>query len=200
LKDAAERVGKIGQVGHMMRHADPIRIAAEIAQSPEFGRVLSVESKYTTWPTAQMAPGAGWGEPSADWTYMLIQGCHPIDLMRHFLGEIARVSAFKSSGAGNTKVYQVALESHDGRAGFLNLQDSYNGWTTGLEIVGDGQGIVRVDDLGRVSYRRGEKRTKPKKRPIGATALICGSQHHRLTDWRRAVTGTQLQEWARCIR
>jgi predicted dehydrogenase len=42
---------------------------------------------------------------------MLIQGCHPIDLMRHFLGEIARVSAFKSAGEGNTKVYQVALEA-----------------------------------------------------------------------------------------
>src|SRR5258706_14304713 len=47
LVDTARRVGKVGQVGHMMRHADPVRIAHEIATSEEFGEILSVESKYT---------------------------------------------------------------------------------------------------------------------------------------------------------
>lgn len=35
LVDAARRAGKVGQVGHMMRHADPIRIAWEFSHSFE---------------------------------------------------------------------------------------------------------------------------------------------------------------------
>ena len=43
---------------------------------------------------------------------------------------------------------QVAAAGQGGRTGFLNLQDSYDGRTTELVVVGDGQAIVRVDDLG----------------------------------------------------
>jgi myo-inositol 2-dehydrogenase/D-chiro-inositol 1-dehydrogenase len=61
LVDAAHKVGKTGQVGHMMRHADPVRIAHEISHSEEFGEILSVESKYVTWPTG--AGNAGGATP-----------------------------------------------------------------------------------------------------------------------------------------
>jgi phthalate 4,5-cis-dihydrodiol dehydrogenase len=198
LVDAAAKAGKVGQVGHMMRHADPVRIAWDLCHSPEFGDIISVESKYTTWPTGTIPPGQGWGEPDADWTYMLVQGGHPIDLMRHFLGPIHRVAARKRCGQGNTKVYQVAVESTEGRAGFLNLQDSFNGWTTGLEVVGDALGIVRVDDLGRVTYRRGKKRFPAEQDTNGSTAYVW-EPHHTLPAWHRAGYGIQLRNFARCI-
>jgi len=89
-------------------------------------------------------------------------------------------------------------EGAQGRVGFLNLQDSYNGWTTGLEIVGDGQGIVRVDDLGRVTYRRGEKRTAAEGEARGNTGYFW-EPHHTLPNWRRSGYGNQLQYFARCI-
>ncbi len=66
LVEAAQRAGKFGQVGHMMRHADPVRIAWDLCHAPEFGEILSVESRYTTWPTAQIPKGRGWGEPDED--------------------------------------------------------------------------------------------------------------------------------------
>ncbi len=198
LVDAARRSGKFGQVGHMMRHADPIRIAFEIANGEEFGQILSVESKYTTWPTAAIPDGRGWGAPDEDWTYMLVQGGHPIDLLRHFIGPITKVAAFRRHGRGATKVYQVAVEGKEGRTGFLNLQDSYDGWTTGLEIVGDGQAIVRVDDLGRVSYRRGEKRVAAEGETRGNSTYVW-EPHHRLPAWQRSGYGNQLQHFARCI-
>jgi predicted dehydrogenase len=198
LVDAAAAAGKIGQVGHMMRHADPVRIAWDIAHADDFGRILSVESKYTTWPTGVIPPGNGWGEPDSDWTYMLVQGGHPIDLMRHFLGPIVRVAGRKSVGQGNTKVYQVAVESAEGRVGFLNLQDSLNGWTTRLEVVGDAMGIVAVDDLGRVSHRRGEKRYPAEAETNGNTAYTW-EPHHSLPAWGRAGYGRELQYFARCI-
>jgi len=198
LVDAARRAGKIGQVGHMMRHAEPIRIAWDLCHAEEFGQILSVESRYTTWPTRAMAAGRGWGEPDEDWTYMLVQGGHPIDLMRHFLGPIARVGAFRRQGSGAAKVYQVAVEGREGKVGLLNLQDSLNGWTTGLEVVGDGQAVVSVDDLGRVTYRRGEARVAAEERGRGNTSYLW-EPHHTLPHWRRSGYGNQLRHFATCI-
>ncbi len=198
LVDAAAAKGVVGQVGHMMRHADPIRIAADFAAADDFGEVLSVESRYTTWPTRQLSPDKGWGTPDEDWSYMMVQGGHPIDLIRHFLGPIARVAAFRAHGAGSAKVYQVSLESVAGKVGFLNLQDSYNGWTTGLEIVGDKMAIVTVDDLGRVSFRRGECHVEAERGTKGNSTYVW-EPHHTLTKWQRSGYGTQLQHFAGCI-
>jgi predicted dehydrogenase len=145
-----------------------------------------------------MRPGAGWGEPDEDWSYMLIQGCHPIDLMRHFLGPIGRVAAFRRHGQGVAKVYQVAVEGRNGRVGFLNFQDSYDGWTAGLEVVGDGKAVVTVDDLGRVLYRRGERRTGAETDARGNAAYLW-EPHHTLPHWRRSGYGNQLRAFARAI-
>jgi len=198
LVEASRAAGKFGQVGHMMRHADPIRIAWDIAHTEEFGDILSVESKYTTWASGTIPPGCGWGEPDHDWSYMLNQGGHPIDLMRHFLGPIVRLAARKRQGRGDAKVYQVAVESKEGRVGFLNLQDSFEGWTAKLEVVGDGQGIVTVDDLGAVRYRRGEKRVAAEDDTAGNTAYVW-EPHHILKQWQRCGYGIQLRHFARCI-
>jgi len=198
LVETARRMGKIGQVGHMMRHADPVRIAWELSHAEEFGEILSVESRYTTWPTRAMAAGRGWGEPDEDWTYMLVQGGHPIDLLRHFLGPIVRVGAFRRGGQKAAKVYQVIAEGDAGRVGFLNLQDSYNGWTAGLEVVGDGQAVVAVDDLGRLTYRRGEQRTAEEANARGNSTYVW-EPHHTLPHWKRTGYGNQLRHFAQCI-
>lgn len=198
LVDAAQRAGKMGQVGHMMRHADAVRVAWDLSHSEEFGDILSVESRYTTWPTRAIPAGRGWGEPDEDWTYMLVQGGHPIDLLRHFIGPITRVAAFRRNGRNSAKVYQVAVEGGEGRTGFLNLQDSFNGWTTGLEIVGDGLATVCVDNLGRVLYQRGEKRTPAEEDARGSTAYTWES-HHTAPHWKRSGYGNQLRHFATCI-
>lgn len=199
LAEASLRKGLVGQVGHMMRHAAPVRIAEEALRADGFGKLLSVESKYVTWPTGKCKPNTGWGDSDEDWTYMLVQGGHPIDLMRHFAGEIRSVCAFRSHGAGNAKVYQVTLEGQDGRVGFLNLQDSYNGWYTGLELVGDKKAIVRVDDLGRVTYRDGA-RDREAERAFWGNASRVWEPHHTQTAWQRTGYGNQLVHFALCIR
>ena len=198
LADCARSYKKIGQVGHMMRHADPVRVAWDISHAPEFGKILSVESKYVTWPTGAAAKNSGWGDADEDWQYMLVQGGHPIDLLRHFVGQVTRVAAFRSHGKGNTKCYQVSIEGADGRVGFLNLQDSFNGWYTGLEIVGENQGIVKVDDLGTVTYRKGEKRSEAENSTWGNTAYTW-EPHHTLTAWKRSGYGNQFKHFADCI-
>jgi endonuclease I len=78
------------------------------------------------------------------------------------------------------------------------LQDSFNGWYTGLEIVGDKQGIVRVDDLGHVTYRKGEKRTKAEDATWG-NSEYSWQPHHTLKSWQRSGYGNQLRFFAQCI-
>ena len=48
LADAAAKNGVMGQVGHMMRHSDPIRIAHDNSHSEDFGEIQSVDSKSVT--------------------------------------------------------------------------------------------------------------------------------------------------------
>ncbi|MCZ7648760.1 MAG: Gfo/Idh/MocA family oxidoreductase [Planctomycetota bacterium] len=198
LAELSVKKGLVGQVGHMMRHAGPVRIAEELSKSEGFGKLLSVESKYTTWPTGALPADSGWGNSDEDWSYMLVQGGHPIDLLRHFLGEVARVSAFRCHGQKNAKVYQATLEGQDGRVGFLNLQDSFNGWYTGLELVGDGKAVVRVDDLGRVTYRTG-KRMNEAARAFWGNDTQVWEPHHTLSAWERTGYGNQLRHFADCI-
>jgi len=190
--------GRFGQVGHMMRHADPVRVARDFMRQESFGRLLAVESKYTTWPTAARPNNEGWGCPDEDWAYMLIQGGHPIDLLRSFLGPIRKVSAFRAHGAGSCKIYHAIVEDENGVTGFLNLQDSFNGWTTGLELIGDGKSMVRVDDLGRVSYRAGEKRTEAENDARGNTTWLW-EPHHTTPHWQRTGYGNQLRAFAQSI-
>lgn len=195
---AGLRAGKLGQIGHMMRHAEPVRLAREISRRESFGKILSVESKYTTWPTGTMAPDRGWGEPDHDWSYMLVQGGHPIDLLRDFLGEITKVWGRRASGAGNAKVYQVTVESAAGAVGFLNLQDSYDGWSTKLEIVGDQKGVITVEDLGRTTYRHGLPDLRPSG-SLGQTAEVY-EPHFTIKMGARAGYQNQLQAFADSIR
>jgi predicted dehydrogenase len=196
LVDAAARNGVVGQVGHMMRHSDPVRIAHDISHSEEFGEILSVESKYTTWPTG--AAGAGWGGADEDWSYMLIQGCHPIDLMRHFVGEIVRVGRSASTARATPRCSRCRSKGRTGAWASSTCRTPTKGWYTGLEIVGDRKGIVRVDDLGRVTYRKGEKRVPAEKEPWGHSQYVW-EPHHMLTHWRRAGYGNQLKAFARAI-
>jgi predicted dehydrogenase len=103
-----------------------------------------------------------------------------------------------SHGKGATKCYQVSLEGANGSVGFLNLQDSFNGWYTGLEIVGDEKGVIRVDDLGRVTYRRGEKKSEVESDTWGNTAYTW-EPHHTLANWKRSGYGNQFKHFAQCI-
>jgi predicted dehydrogenase len=198
LADAAQRAGRRGQVGHMMRHAAPIRIARDLVQAPEFGTILSVRCRYTTWPTPAMPAASGWGGAEEDWAYMLNQGGHPIDLLRHFAGDVVRVAGFAGRGRGAAKVFQVAVECAGGTVGVLDLQDSFDGWTTALEVVGDGLAVVSVDDLGRVARTSGERRT-PSEADAFGTSQYVWEPHHTLPPWKRSGYGTQLCHFARCI-
>ena len=139
--------GVFTQVGHMMRHAAPVQAAKRLVESPDFGKITFVESKYFTGPSV-----GAWGVEDAAWCYMLVQAIHPTDLARHFGGDIVRVCATECHGEGHRGAYSVAVEFASGAAGFLNLNGSFPGWNTGLEVTGDKGAFVGIDNMRELRY------------------------------------------------
>jgi predicted dehydrogenase len=146
LAEAHRASGRVGQCGHMMRHSPSLVLAKRIIESEQFGPLNFLESKYFT-------PGPNepiWGLPTAEWSYMLCQAIHPVDLARHVGGEIARVSAVRCGP--QRQVYVVAVEFEGGAAGLLNLNGSAPNWETRLEATGDNFACVVVENMTHLRY------------------------------------------------
>lgn len=143
LADLAEAKGLITQVGHNMRHAPGVRKFKELMQTPEFGNLLFVESRY-------FMPSPMWPE-SADyrtgWNYMIFQATHAVDLARHIGGEIHTVYADLAVGqAGRFSIACVARFA-SGATGTIALTGCTPNWTCKLEAAGDARAHLRLVDL-----------------------------------------------------
>jgi predicted dehydrogenase len=150
LAETANRIRKFGQVGHMMRHSPPIDLAKRIISSKRFGKPIFIESKYFT--SGPREPRTFWGLEDLEWTYMLVQGLHPIDLTHLFMGDIQELSA-RIYKADNGRIAIIAnLQFVEGGIGLLNLSSAFPGWETRLEIVGDAGLFVSVENMSRLRY------------------------------------------------
>lgn len=150
LAETANRVGKFGQVGHMMRHSPPIELTKRIISSINFGKPIFIESKYFT--SGPREPRGFWGLEDLEWTYMLVQGLHPIDLIHFFMGDIEELSAKILKAENGRIAIVVNLQFEQGAIGSLNLSSAFPGWETRLEIVGDAGLFVSVENLSRLRY------------------------------------------------
>ena len=80
-----------GQVGHFLRYSSAHQLAKEIISSKNFGKPVSINCHYYTnspWETR-------WNIKDLEWTYMVVQGVHLIDICRFFMGEVSEVQAMK---------------------------------------------------------------------------------------------------------
>jgi len=147
LVAAADKSGKFTQVGHMMRHATPVKIAKKLMAQPEFGKPTFIESKYFTGPSSK-----AWGLTDPRWCYMMVQAIHPIDLARHLGGDIVRLGATACHGQGDNGAYAVCVQYASGAAGWLNLNGSFPQWNTGVEITGDGGAFIGIENMCKLRF------------------------------------------------
>ena len=74
-----------------MRYSSAHQLAKEIISSKNFGKPVSINCHYYTnspWETR-------WNIKDLEWTYMVVQGVHLIDICRFFMGEVSEVQAMK---------------------------------------------------------------------------------------------------------
>ena len=146
--EAVEKSGKFGQVGHMQRHADTVRLAKRVTQGGTFGEVTFVESKYHC-PGPWTATGR---IPTALRTFNLYQTTHAVDLARHFGGDVRRLTATVQPGDEGSYALAIMLEFAGGALGWVNVNSCVPTMQTRLEVTGAGREFVAVDNLSELRH------------------------------------------------
>ncbi len=153
LAETADRVGKFGQVGHMMRFATAHQLAKRIINVEEFGSPILMESKFFT--STPWEPRTTWGVSDLDWTYMLVQGIHSIDIAIYFMGEVVSVGARRCvSEKTGRQAFAVNLQFKTGAIGILNLASSSPYLQTRIEITSDLCACLCVDNMNKLRYEQ----------------------------------------------
>jgi predicted dehydrogenase len=143
LVELAESKGVITQIGHNMRHAPGVCKFRELMATPEFGKLLYLESRY-------FMPSPMWHETSGyrtGWTYMIFQSVHAVDLARHLAGEINSVYAKLSVGAEGRFAIACVADLASGATGTITLTGCTPNWTCQLEAAGDARAHLRLINL-----------------------------------------------------
>ena len=189
LVEAAERVGVPLLTGHHRRHNPRVAAAKAAIEAGRIGAVRAVQA--TCWlgkPDAYFAAGpwrtrAGAGPAS-------INLIHDLDLMRHLVGEIARVRAVAAPsrrGHEAEDLLSALLEFEDGAIGTVSVSDAVpSPWSWELTaaenpaypatgqscyLIGGSEGALSVPDL-RLWRHGGAEGWMSE---MGATALLAGA-------------------------
>ena len=125
LVEAAEAAGVPVLVGHHRRHNPLIAAAKAAIDAGRLGEIVTVDTKFWLYkpddyfaPAWRRAAGAG---------PVFINLIHDVDLMRHLVGEIARVTAVQSSRVRGHAVEDTAavlMEFANGAIGTATVSDT----------------------------------------------------------------------------
>ena len=151
LVDAAARTGKMGMVATHWRHAPAHRMARQLAEEPDFGRVLNFRCKY-----AAPGPKSGiWGVESAAHGFLLGQVIHPVDCMRFLVGqEVTEVAAAIAELPDGTTSYAVTFRFAGGAVGTMNLFGGVHTLMMETAIIGASGRCVEVVEAEKLTYYR----------------------------------------------
>ena len=133
LSDRSKKNNVFGQVGHFLRHSSAHQLAKKIIKSKEFGKPISINCHYyTNGPWEER-----WGVKDLDWTYMLVQGVHLIDICRFFMGEVEQLQSMKNLSKNNRLSYVTNLKFENDCLGSLTFSSSAPEWSSFVEIISD---------------------------------------------------------------
>jgi predicted dehydrogenase len=200
LADAARGRPLKTMVGTVQRHVPVHRMAKDITQRPEFGRLMLYQARYC-------CPGPGmrmdWGmrrEDDADMVrfFLLDHIIHHIDLARYFLGEIAAVHAIRNRSLDAHYALLFGLTFANGVVGSLTAGFRAPSFDNQVYLLGDGPASVQASNWTQLVYH-------PPQAPVGAG----GYQDHPAVTWDGGISyqdgvmrpgyREELILWARAI-
>lgn len=148
LRAASERSGKPLLLGFMKRYSVGNRIAHNILASGQFGPVLGMTGYYMTAP--------GYFTGNVDYTGFLLHHCvHYMDLVSHFAGPVAKMTARKVEHTPGRLLMHIALDFASGGIGTIAMGTMQSRGTPveRIELMGDHQRI-EVDNVINVAWHR----------------------------------------------
>ena len=194
LVEAARRAGKFGMVATHWRHAPAHRMARQLAEEPEFGKVLGFRCKYA-------APGpksALWGLDSVVRSFLLGQVIHPVDCMRFLVGqEVERVYAAVAEQADGTTSFALSFQFEDGAVGTMSLFGGTHTLMMETAIIGSSGRCVEIEEAARLRYYKEQP-------PVGAggytdTPAITWHQGNLYRGYARPGYREELEHFAASI-
>ncbi|MBI4790617.1 MAG: Gfo/Idh/MocA family oxidoreductase [Chloroflexi bacterium] len=143
VEETARRTGKPVQVGYMKRFAPAYRMAKQAMAKEAFGAPSAFVGKFVVGP----------GLYPDEYTYVVDNPIHLLDLARFFMGDIERVSVEKKDWGERRWSYAVLLRFASGAVGTLHLANTQS-WRQPnefVEITGQGH-FISVDNVVRYRY------------------------------------------------
>ncbi|MEP7200061.1 MAG: Gfo/Idh/MocA family oxidoreductase [Chloroflexota bacterium] len=143
IEERAQRVGKPVQVGFMKRFAPAYRMAKAAMAKDNFGRPTNFVGKFVV----------GSGLYPDEYTYLVDNPIHLVDLARFFMGEVERVTVERGEWGDKRWTYAVMLRFASGAVGTLHIANtqSWRKHNEFVEITGQGH-FVSVDNVVRYQY------------------------------------------------
>tara|TARA_B100000315_G_C14579251_1_gene589590 strand:+ start:1148 stop:2158 length:1011 start_codon:yes stop_codon:yes gene_type:complete len=150
LAKAADKAGKFAQIGHFLRHSDGHQLAKKIIKSKKFGDPILINCKYFT--CGPWEPRQEWGLSDLNWTYMIVQGIHLIDLTRYFMGEIKSLNAKRYLSKTGHLSFSVVAQFESKALGLMSFTSLSPSWKSSVEIVGDEGSYIKVENATKLIY------------------------------------------------
>ena len=143
IEQRAQRARVPIQVGFMKRFAPAYRMAKQAMAKENFGAPSAFVGKFVV----------GAGLYPDEYTYLVDNPIHLVDLARFFMGEVERVSVEKTDWGDKRWSYAVTFRFANGAVGMLHLANtqSWRKHNEYVEITGQGQ-FARVDNVIRYEY------------------------------------------------
>ncbi|HHC08291.1 MAG TPA: Gfo/Idh/MocA family oxidoreductase [Actinobacteria bacterium] len=131
-------------VGFMKRFAPAYTLARAAVEEPSFGAPAFFEGRFSMGP----------GLYRDDYTFLVDNSIHMVDLARWFMGEVEDVTVERATGPDGRVAYAVLLRFVSGAVGTLHLS-TMRSWQVDnerVEITGAGPAVI-VENLVRVVGR-----------------------------------------------
>jgi predicted dehydrogenase len=144
IEQKAQRAGLPVQVGFMKRFAPAYKLAKAAMARESFGRPTHFVGKFAVGP----------GLYPDEYTYLVDNPIHLIDLARFFMGDVEKVNVEHGEWGNNRWTYAVTLRFAGGAVGSLHLANtqSWRQHNEFVEITGLGH-FVTVDNVVRYQFR-----------------------------------------------
>jgi myo-inositol 2-dehydrogenase/D-chiro-inositol 1-dehydrogenase len=143
LEAAARKAGKPIQVGFMRRFARTSQMAQEAMKQKDFGRPTCFVGKFAVGP----------GLYPDEYTYIVDNPIHMIDLTRSFMGEVEKVSVERTDWGNLHFSYVVLFRFTSGAVGtvYFSNNQSWRQHNEFVEITGEGS-FITIDNVMRYQY------------------------------------------------
>lgn len=140
LRALAERAGLPLCVGFMKRFAPAYELARETVAQDGFGKPSFFSGKFAM----------GGGLYPDDYTFLVDNSIHMVDLMRYFMGDVSSLSVERAEGKDGRVAFAVLVRFQSGAVGTLHLStmQSWLSHNERIEITGEGSAVV-VDNVTR---------------------------------------------------